>query len=104
MNTCGTCKYKTLDENGNTNNIYPAGHLVGKCFVDEKTMQPLPVDSDGNVLPIRQFFLCGRIKQKDRLEGEEELTAKAMVIDGSGYYAALCVDDDFGCNQWEAKP
>jgi hypothetical protein len=24
----------------------------------------------------------------------------ALVIDASGYYAALCVKDEFGCNQW----
>lgn len=27
----------------------------------------------------------------------------AGVIDGSGYYATLCVKHDFGCNQWEQK-
>ena len=28
---------------------------------------------------------------------------KAVVTDGSGYYAALCVEDDFGCNLWESS-
>jgi hypothetical protein len=104
VNTCGMCKYKTLDENGFTNNIYPDSHFVDGRYVDAKTQEPVKVDADGDLLPIRTFFLCGRIKQKDYLENGEELTAKAIVIDGSGYYAALCVDDDFGCNQWEAKP
>lgn len=27
----------------------------------------------------------------------------AVVVDASGYYAALCVKEEFGCNQWEAK-
>lgn len=26
----------------------------------------------------------------------------AGVIDASGYHATLCVQEDFGCNQWEA--
>ena len=25
----------------------------------------------------------------------------ALVTDGSGYFAALCVENNFGCNKWE---
>ncbi len=30
-------------------------------------------------------------------------THNVMVVDGESYYAALCVDETFGCNKWEAK-
>jgi hypothetical protein len=47
------------------------------------------------------YFLCDRIKHDTEwayLAGQG-----ALVEDGSGYHAALCVEDDFGCNKWEAK-
>jgi hypothetical protein len=28
----------------------------------------------------------------------------AVVVDGSGYYAALKCREDFGCRLWQAKP
>ena len=53
------------------------------------------------------YFLCDRIMQKNSAgyiyEGELPKGEKAAVIDGSGYYAALCVESDFGCNLWEPK-
>jgi hypothetical protein len=27
----------------------------------------------------------------------------AFVTDASGYFAALCVEADFGCNKWQPK-
>ena len=29
---------------------------------------------------------------------------RAVVEDGSGYFARLCVENTFGCNKWECKP
>jgi hypothetical protein len=81
MNTCGTCKYKGK----------PATRNDECC--------------DQHDLP---YFLCQRAKHmRFRNEDLEAVTVpglKMFVEDGSGYYAALCVEDDFGCNQLEAKP
>lgn len=49
------------------------------------------------------FFLCALIKHCPGHIAEKKGEC-AMVIDGSDYYAALCVEDEFGCNKWEAKP
>jgi hypothetical protein len=73
MNTCGTCKYK--------------GELSDVGHFDESQQ--------------KGYFFCERIQHDHRWKYEEG--NRALVIDGSGYYAALCVEDDFGCNQWEAK-
>ena len=104
MNTCGTCKYKTDDPENNVR-FYPDTLYRNEMggWVHRETNEPVALDSEGNPLPIKTFFLCGRIKQKDYLGDDEAMVAKALVVDGSGYYAALCVEDDFGCNQWEAK-
>ncbi len=74
MKTCGTCKYK--------------GKLCTTFREGEE------VDTS--------FFLCSRIPFKDSSEGVLSPGTKAELIDGSGYYAALCVEDDFGCVLWEA--
>ena len=76
MNTCGTCKYK-----GDRFSIYDA-----ESFSDIET----------------SYFNCDRA---DHLKTKEEKTKgrKMFVQDGSGYYAALCVEDDFGCNEWGTK-
>ena len=53
-----------------------------------------------------KYFLCNQVKHgnSDTKESTESVAGKgAYVVDGSGYYAALCVEDDFGCNKWEAK-
>ena len=52
------------------------------------------------------YFLCGRIKfyKAEELGGRDYRSGEgALVHDGSGYYAALCVEADFGCNKWERK-
>ena len=48
------------------------------------------------------YFECGLIKHDKKWEYLPK--AGAVVVDGSGYSAALCVEEDFGCNRWEAKP
>lgn len=71
--TCGSCKYR--------------GEIIlNNDFVDSG------------------YFLCDRIKQR-LSHGCYDLYPKgekAIVKDGSGYYAALCVENDFGCILWEA--
>lgn len=90
MNTCGTCKYR------------------GKEMVGYKPIY----DAKGNYVDAEKvpltYFLCGRVKMSDEIIYEDsgrwqEPGSKAVVTDGSGYYAALCVENDFGCTLWEGK-
>lgn len=76
MNTCGTCKFFGVRNDGE----YPSQHSTPEGYA-----------------------LCGRIQQYECYAGQEK-TEKALAMDGSGYYAALCVTTDFGCTEWEAKP
>jgi hypothetical protein len=77
MNTCGTCKHK-----------------------GENIRNPKKETT---------YFLCDQVKH-DNNDGKgcfartESVAGKgAYVVDRSGFFAALCVEDDFGCNKWEAK-
>ena len=78
-NTCGTCKHRgkeiLIPDYKNWTNDKPSG-----------------------------YFQCDFIKHNDKsvYEGRFLKGQKACVVDGSDYYAALCVEDDFGCNLWEA--
>jgi hypothetical protein len=47
------------------------------------------------------YHECTRIKQDDHREFIKGQGAR--VIDGSGYYAAIVVEEDFGCVQFEPK-
>lgn len=47
------------------------------------------------------YFVCDLIKHLVSEEVKKGL--KAFVQDGSDYYAALCVESDFGCIKWEPK-
>ena len=47
------------------------------------------------------YFLCKRIKHDKNWKYKQG--QGALVTDGSGYYAALCVETDFGCVKWEGK-
>ncbi len=49
-----------------------------------------------------RFHPCELIKHGNETHATEADKGIAFVEDGSGYYAALCVKDEFGCNQWEA--
>ncbi len=78
MTTCGTCKHRG-------ENIVKEGWRDGNYDLDKPTT----------------FFFCTRIQHDDMWcydKGDG-----AVVTDGSGYFAALCVEDDFGCNKWEGK-
>lgn len=75
MNTCGTCKFFGAADYGAAKNAnIPESHK-----------------------------LCGRIQQFDNWH-DKSTADRAVVVDGSGYFAALCVTTDFGCTEWEAKP
>ena len=77
MNTCGTCKHR--------------GEPIMTNAWDSDDLEEYPTT----------YFLCDRIKHDD---GWKYLAGQwAVVTDGSGYKAALCVESDFGCNLWEGK-
>lgn len=85
--TCGNCKFK-------------GEPIKLDCKFNEETWE------DG----ITGFFKCDLVKQglehSSFLGDTVDLTTEnpiAFVQDGSGYFAALCVSADFGCNQWEEK-
>jgi hypothetical protein len=79
MNTCGTCKF--------------FGKLVPSGDWDDR----------GDEIPSK-FHACQLVKHLKHQDDTEKDNV-AVVMDGSGYYAALCVSEEFGCNQWqEALP
>lgn len=78
MNTCGTCKH--------------LGEAIDNWDKDYKTVAPI----------YHKCNLLAHVGDDSREVNESGLAA--CVIDGSGYYAALCVKGDFGCNQWSEKP
>ena len=82
---CGTCKFK------------------GEIITTSNARIPYDEWAD-NIDPIKQSlsesFLCDRINMVDENTNK---TPSAFVADGSGYFAALCVYDDFGCVKWEVK-
>ena len=93
MNTCGTCKYR-----GKTLTAYRPRYDENHNYLGSDKMK-------------LSYSLCGKIQmskeiisdQDDYPTNWEEPGSKAVVTDGSGYYAALCVESDFGCNLWEIK-
>jgi hypothetical protein len=76
METCGTCKYRGQQIEGDW---------------DDEAMAPKLTD----------YFACELIKHD--AEYQYLPKAGAVVTDGSGCMAKLCVEEDFGCNRWEAK-
>lgn len=78
MNTCGTCKY-----------------FGEACEISRY---------DDDVETVTHYHVCDLVKQINGY-GDDEVPFRqylAGVKDGSGYFAALCVTDEFGCNQWAA--
>ena len=49
------------------------------------------------------YHACNLIKFHDTYKGDIKNGDGAVVIDGSGYFAALLVEEDFGCNKWEQE-
>lgn len=79
MNTCGTCKH--------------FGKLADVCIDPE----------NDDYVPNTIYHECTLLSHLNKTGTEEKWSAIAGVIDGSGYYAAFCVREEFGCNQWAAK-
>lgn len=75
MQTCGSCKYR--------------GEAVEAPNSDWSEWHPTG------------YFLCDLIKHAGMKSDVSAPAQGAAVVDGSGYFAALCVADDFGCNKWE---
>ena len=80
--TCGTCKYR--------------GEPIEHEYWDE---------AEDDMVARQTYFLCELIKHINGSYSAENYKPGlgAGVTDGSGYYAALCVESDFGCNRWEQK-
>ena len=78
MKTCGTCKYIKREK-----------EMISHW------------DGEKDDLVEAEFYSCGRLKHLNGDDGLPALSDPAGTIDGSGYYAALCVTDEFGCNLWE---
>lgn len=76
-------------------------NLCGGCkYFGEEVMQ---LDDDYNEIPTG-IHTCDRIKQIDWSGYYDDVpTEDAFVQDGSGYFAALRVRDNFGCVKWEKK-
>lgn len=75
MHTCGTCRFQ--------------GPEIEKY--DEETFETKGTG----------YFPCQRIKHDARWKYQQG--QRAIVVDGSGYHAALCVESDFGCRDWESE-
>jgi hypothetical protein len=80
MNTCGTCKYfgaqrKSMAEGADERRYIPAPYKACGFMEMEWTYGDTP-STNGPI---------------------------AFVVDGSGFYAALCVSEEFGCNEWAVK-
>lgn len=81
MKTCGTCKHRGPE-------------IVINEWDD---------DFDDQIEKQTGFFRCQRIKHMGDQYDPKTPGEGAGVVDGSGYFAALCVEDDFGCVKWELK-
>lgn len=78
--TCGTCKHR-----------------------GDEPLQTYAWDVDGNQHAVT-YYECKRVAQGNKSCDEQYKAGEhALVIDGSGYLAKLCVEDTFGCNLWEPK-
>ena len=82
MNTCGTCKH----------------------FGEVKELDWYDADSDDEGVIVK-FHVCNLLKHLNENNESRRMAeaATAGTIDGSGYYAALCVSAEFGCNQWAER-
>lgn len=95
MKTCGTCKH------------WGAGHneheKAGESVEKDDIFKPC-----GAVVQVDKFVADARPAwSKDtalRASLEEVRARKAVVVDGSDYFAALKTQSDFGCLLHEDKP
>lgn len=82
MNTCGTCKY--------------FGKAREFDWYDSET------EAEGT---ITKFHICDLLNHlnSSSKSARDFQNEPAGAIDGSGYYAAFCVSEEFGCNQWAPR-
>lgn len=59
-----------------------------------------PVDSEHYVPS--GYHICRLVERFDSYDTAQP-SAAAGVVDASGYFAALCVKEEFGCNQWAPR-
>lgn len=89
MNICGTCKYFGVRlESWKQGESTPTNYAFCQLLTH-----------------MRATIYGGReeVLSETDVEGcPEALTAIAGPVDMSGCFAALCVREDFGCNQWTA--
>jgi hypothetical protein len=78
MNTCGTCRF-----------FGPLEDALDDYSGDEDVPST--------------YHKCELLKHLNATY-PRPTTEPAGVVDGSGYYAVLCVHEEFGCNQWQERP
>ena len=77
-------------------------NTCGRCEYFGKEM--VTVDDETYLEKGTGYHICDRIKHNvDDLHANKS-GMKAAVMDGSGYYAALIVESDFGCIAWAKRP
>lgn len=81
-------------------NSLDGNHTCGTCKYRGEEIEAY--DDEGDDMKTG-YFLCDLIKHTNGDRPHYTKGLGAGVKDGSGYYAALCVESDFGCNRWEAK-
>jgi hypothetical protein len=98
MNTCGTCKYFGAARLGTDDD--PSITVADFASVMIAQSETESHSEEGRLGP---YKVCGLIEMKAYGELPAAANRMAFVEDGSNYYAALCVSEDFGCNQWMPK-
>jgi len=75
----------------------------GNCKHRGKSIKSDNYDFDSGEYNFREtgYFQCDLIKHDTRKKFVSG--SGAVAVDGSGFYAALCVESDFGCNRFEYK-
>lgn len=72
---------------------------MNTCGTCKHFGDPIEDASDSHYIPTG-YHVCRLIKQGER---GEQVDDAALVVDASGYYAALCIKEEFGCNQWAER-
>ena len=82
MNKCGTCRFFGSEERD---------YSEWDSERDEPNQSPM-------------YRVCGLLEHLNKAPGTiHKEWPKAGVTDGSGYYAALVVREEFGCVEWQAR-
>ena len=77
--TCGTCKYFGREYEHTTYN-------------------------DDDTETVSNYHVCDLLNHLNSYDSDAPKGQRvAGAIDGSGYHAAFCVTDEFGCNQWQPQ-